>query len=360
MTRAPTSCLLALGALLVPRPARAQCPVVGDAVVGEVRVPGADGPFALRERARVVLRGAAARVEGLSPIAFTGAADVAAVRLFVRTPHRLGGVVGLAAGLPFAASRAVGASVVGTVRSPDGLTVRGVSLPCAALTLDAPQGGLTEAPVPRHRANPRWIPHTTAREVMRCTERDGARGCATVNLGWCQPIGDASACGYHPRGAALTVFAAPSDGPGVPRVSVEATRDIVFEDEDRRGPWLLVRSRSYSGEVLVARGWVRAADVRWRQETPPHLLSPHGAVATAGWDVAGDVRRGYGEVAPGSAVLGRGGARWGTTAGPWCARLFQREGEATVSAPIPGAGPVMARLRAEDVRWVDRCADDAP
>jgi len=347
--------LLALSALILPRSARAQCPLVGDAVVGAVRVPGADGPFTLRERARVVLRGAVARVEGVAPIAFEGTAPAEAVTLFLRAPQRIGGVVGIGAGLPFVASRADGAWVIGTVRSSDGLTVGGVSVPCAALTLDAPASAPAAAPVPVHRANPRWIPHTTAREVFRCTESAGGRGCATVNLGRCQPIGDGSECGYHPLGGAVTVFAAPSDGPGVPRVRVRATRDIVFADEDRRGPWLLVRSRSYSGEVLVVRGWVRAAEVRWRQETPPHLLTSPGGVATAGWGVAGDVRRGYGEITPGSAVMSRDGTRWGATAGPWCAQVFQWEGQATLAVPIPGAAPVMARVRPEDVRWVDRC-----
>jgi hypothetical protein len=161
-------------------------------------------------------------------------------------------------------------------------------------------------------------------------------------------------------GAAVTVFASPSDAPGVPRVSVRATRDIVFADEDRRGAWLLVRSRSYSGEVLVARGWVRAADVRWRQETPPHLTATRGSVGTAGIGVAADVRRGYGEITPGSAVRWSDGARWGTTAGPWCAEVFQRAGQATVAVPIPGAGLVMARVGAADVRWVDRCGPASP
>lgn len=361
MLRAPSLLLLAPCALvLLPRAARAQCPLAGDAAVRAVRVPGADAPFTLRERARVVLRGAVAHIEGVSPIAFRGTAAAGSVSLFLRAPQRLGGVVGIAAGLPFVASRAVGPSVLGTVETPDGLTVRGVSVPCAALTLDAPATAPTEAPVPRHRANPRWIPHTTAREVTRCTETRGGRGCMVVNLGWCQPVGDGSVCGYHPRGAALTLFAAPSDAPGVPRVSVRATRDIVFADEDRRGAWLLVRSRSYSGEVLVARGWVRAADVQWRQETPPHMLSSPGGVGTAGWGVAGDVRRGYGEITPGSAVLWRDGTRWGTTAGPWCSEVFQRAGQATVEVPIPGSGPVMARVRAEDLRWVDRCETAAP
>ncbi|TAK30366.1 MAG: hypothetical protein EPO40_08235 [Myxococcaceae bacterium] len=347
--------LVALAALILPRPARAQCTLVGDAVVGAVRVPGAEGPFTLRERARVVLRGAEARVEGVAPIAFEGTAPAGAVTLFLRAPQRIGGVVGIGAGLPFVASRADGPWVIGTVRSPAGLTVGGVSVPCAALTLEAPAAAPEAAPVPEHRANPRWIPHTTAREVFRCTERGGARGCATVNLGRCQPIGDGSVCGYHPSGGALTVFAAPSDRPGVRRVRVRATRDIVFADEDRRGPWLLLRSRSYSGEVLVVRGWVRASEVRWRQETPPHLLSSPGGVTTAGWGVAGDVRRGYGEITPGSAVMSRDGTRWGATAGPWCAQVFQWEGQATLAVPIPGAAPAMARVRPEDVRWVDRC-----
>lgn len=347
--------LLALSALMLPRPARAQCPLVGDAVVGAVRVPGADGPFTLRERARVVLRGAVAQVEGVAPIAFEGTAPAEAVTLFLRAPQRIGGVVGVGAGLPFVASRADGPWVIGTVRSHDGITVGGVSVPCAALTLEAPSSAPSSAPVPEHRANPRWVPHTTAREVFRCTERGGLRGCTTVNLGWCQAVGDGSVCGYHPTGGAVTVFAAPSEAPGVRRVRVQATRDIVFADEDRRGPWLLVRSRSYSGEVLVVRGWVRASDVRWSQETPPHLLTSPVGVATAGWGVAGDVRRGYGEIAPGSAVMWRDGTRWGETAGPWCAQVFQWEGQATLGVPIPGAGPEMARLRAEDVRWVDRC-----
>jgi hypothetical protein len=346
--------------MLLPQIAWAQCPLVGDAAVRAVRVHGADAPFTLRERARVVLRGPVAQVEGVAPIAFSGTAAAGSVSLFLRTPQRIGGVVGIAAGLPFVASRAVGASVLGTVETPDGLSVRGVSVPCAALTLDAPASAPTAAPVPPHRANPRWISHTTAHEVFRCTETRGGRGCMTVNLGRCRPIGDGSECGYHPRGVAVTLFAAPSDAPGVPRVSVRATRDIVFADEDRRGAWLLLRSRSYSGEVLVARGWVRAADVQWRQETPPHMLSSHGGVATAGWGVAGDVRRGHGEITPGSAVLWSDGTRWGTTAGPWCAQVFQRAGQATVEAPIPGAGPVMARVRAEDVRWVDRCETVAP
>jgi hypothetical protein len=351
--------LLALSALSLPKAASAQCPLVGDAVVSEVRVPGADAPFALRERARVVLSGARARVEGTAPIAFAGDADVGAVTLFLRTPQRLGGVVGIAAGLPFVASRSVGARVVGSVRTHDGLAVLGVSVPCEALTLDAPSSAPGEAPVPTHRANPRWIPHTTAREEFRCTEERGGRSCSTVNLGWCQPIGDGSECGYHPVGGAVTLFAAPSDGAAVPRVRVQATSDIVFVDEDRRGPWLLVRSRSYSGEVLVARGWVRAAEVRWRQETPPHLLTNPGGVRTAGWGVRGEERRGYGEVTPGSAVLWRDGARWGTTAGPWCSQVFQWAGQATLGVPIPGAGPVMARVRSEDVRWVDRCEAEA-
>lgn len=351
-------CLPALSALGLARPARAQCPLVGDAVVNEVRVPGAEGAFTLRERTRVELRGAVARVAGVAPIAFEGTAPAGAVALHLRTPQRIGGVVGVGAGLPFVASRSDGDRVVGTIRSHDGLTVVGVSVPCGALTLDAPGSAPTEAPVPEHRANPRWIPHTTAREVFRCTEGVGGRGCTTVNLGRCQPIGDGSVCGYHPTGEALTVYASPSDGPGVPSVRVRATRDIVFADEDRRGAWLLVRSRSYSGEVLVVRGWVRASELRWRQETPPHLLSSAGGVVTSGWGVAGDVRRGYGEIAPGSAVMWRDGTRWGSTAGRWCSRVFQWEGQPTVGAPIPGAGPVMARLRPEDVRWVDRCEAD--
>ena len=356
MLHARSLSLLALGALSLPRAARAQCPLVGDAVLGAVRVPGADGPFALRERARVALRGAAARVEGIAPIAFVGTAPVAAVTLFLRTPQRIGGVLGIGGGLPFVAARALGTAVIGTVRTPDGLTVRGVSVPCRALTLEAPGSAPTAAPVPRHRANPRWIPHTTVREVFRCTEGPSGRGCTTVNLGWCQPVGDGSECGYHPPGGAVTVFAAPSDGVGVRRVRVRATRDIVFVDEDRRGPWLLVRSRSYSGEVLVVRGWVRAADVRWRQETPPHRLTTPGSVGTAGWGVGGHGRRGYGEIAAGSGVLASDGTRWGTTVGPWCSPAYQREGQATVAVPIPGAAPMMARVRAADLRWVERCA----
>ena len=359
MLHARPLCLLALLPMGLPRAASAQCPLVGQAVVSAVRVPGADGPFALRERARVVLRGASARIEGVAPIAFTGEADAGAVTLFLRTPQRIGGVVGIAARLPFVATRALGDRVVGSVRTHDGLSVLGVSVPCESLTLDAPSTPPGEAPVPAHRANPRWIPHTTAREEYRCTEGRGGRACAPVNLGWCQPIGDASECGYHPVGGAVTVFASPSDGPNVPRVSVRATRDIAFADEDRRGPWLLLRSRSYSDEVLVARGWVRASEVRWSQETPPHLVSATGGVRTSGWGVSGDVRRGYGEITPGSAVLWRDGAPWGTTAGPWCAQVFEWAGQGTLGVPIPGAGPVMARVRAEDVRWVDRCEAEA-
>ena len=113
-------------------------------------MPGADGPFALRERARVELRGARASVEGIAPIAFTGDAPAEGVTLFLREPQRIGGVVGIGAGLPFVASRAMGDRVLGSVRTHDGLTVLGVSVPCRALTLDAPSSALETRPESEH------------------------------------------------------------------------------------------------------------------------------------------------------------------------------------------------------------------
>ncbi len=126
-------CGLALLSLLFAPSAAAQCTIEGDARIDDVTPRGTDLHFGVEEHARVTLDGVRARVEGLRPIAFVGAAASRDVALFLAADRTVQGVISVRAGTPLRVRRVDGARAAGFVDA--GLVRLPISVPCGALSL---------------------------------------------------------------------------------------------------------------------------------------------------------------------------------------------------------------------------------
>lgn len=346
-----------------PRVAWAECALEGVTAVRDVRPDGSDSRVSLRQRMRVVLRGAEARVEGVSPLAFRGTAASADVELFLGAPRVLHGVVGVPRGTPVTVQRVIGDVAVVRVREDGGydgsVSVEGLRVACSDLTTEGGDRGV--APTPEQRPREGWIPSTTAHFVQRCTTRRNGLGlCVSVHTNRCAPVGDGSVCGYRARPAGLTLFAAPSERARSARV--EASRELVLADEDARAGWLLLRARMSSGSTLEVRGWVRRSEVVWRQEAPRMQLGRIGTIEGRPVRGSGPPRVGWVQVRAGSELSDRGAHRWARTVGAYCAEAVQEAPGADVWAQLPGAlaasGTEISEglVAQERVQWVPSCA----
>jgi hypothetical protein len=341
--------------------AHAQCVFEG---VATARI---DGPptavaTAITEAMRVTLSGARATIEGRAPLAFRTVVAASDVELFVADPGVRTTLVGAARGVRARVESVSRDVALVTLSAEDSLEVRGVRLPCAALTTERPTESLRAAAAPAYSANRRWRSSADAHREWRCTERRGARSCGEVTVpGRCRAIGDGSVCGYHPRRRTLRLFAAPSAASE--SVEVFATADVSFADDDGRPGWLRVISRVPSRGAVVVRGWARAADVRWTQEVPPYARSMGiGAVGVAGRVVARSTRLGFVTLERDAEVHDERSSPWARVAESWCTRGEQPQGSARVWVHLPGQRHATpgASVAAEHVRWVDACPAQSP
>ncbi len=341
--------------------AHAQCVFEG---VATARIEGSPAAVAtsITEAMRVTLSGARATIEGRTPLAFRTVVAASDVELFVADPGVRTTLVGAARGVRARVESVSRDVALVTLSAEDSLEVRGVRLPCTALTTERPTESLRAAAVPAYSANRRWRSSADAHREWRCTERRGARGCGEVTIpGRCRAIGDGSVCGYHPRRRTLRLFAAASAASE--SVEAFATADVSFADDDGRPGWLRVISRVPSRGAVVVRGWVRAADVRWTQEVPPYARSTGiGAVGVAGRLVARSTRYGFVTVERETEVHDERSSPWARVTESWCTRGEQPQGSSRVFVDLPGqrhAEP-RASIPSERVRWVDACPAQTP
>lgn len=341
--------------------AHAQCAFEG---VTTARIEGSPTAVAttITEAMRVTVSGSHATIEGRTPLAFRTVVAARDVELFVADVGVSTALVGAARGVRARVESVSRDVATVALSAEDSLEVRGVRLPCAALTTERPTESLRAAAVPAYTNNSRWRSSADSRREWRCTGHRGARGCAEVAVpGRCRAIGDGSVCGYHPRRRALRLFAAPSASSE--SVEAVATADVSFVDDDGRPGWLRVISRGPTRGAVVVRGWVRVADVRWTQEVPPFARSVGiGAVGVAGRWVARSTRYGFVTVERDAEVHDERSRPWARVADSWCTRGEQPQGSARVLVDLPGqrhAEP-RASVASERVRWVDACPAQTP
>ncbi|MEZ4389861.1 MAG: hypothetical protein R3A48_02100 [Polyangiales bacterium] len=346
------ACALSLS--LAPVLASAQCVLEGVTRVDSLRVEGS--PMPLEQRMRVTLAGAVARVEGLAPLVFRAALPLSSVRLYLGPEGLANRVMAASPGLRVEAREAHGAEVTATLVQDDALSVRGLRLPCAALSTT--QSRLQRVSAPSQPARARWASRSVVRREMHCTPRGGGRDCAerVSPTSRCRPLGDASWCGYHPPRGSLRVFSEPNARSE--SVEVEVTRDVAFIDEDQRGPWLRVTSQGLGIGTFALRGWVRAREVRWSQEVPPGRVATGGGRVSRGRAVRRGARDGFVALRPGTPLLDDRGeviARTGEVA--FCTRGELREGDSQARVALPGADDVHegAQVAVESVQWVPVC-----
>lgn len=335
-------------AALAPSVSYAQCVVEGATPIGAAPV-GSSERVALTEAVRITLRGSAAAVEGLRPVAFRASVPVADVALYLRAPHATP-VVAASAGSQVEASSARGDVVVADLRAGSTLTVGGVSLRCAALTLRAPEGTVAAAPLAPFAEARGYRTESTAREHTVCRTVRGATSCEVVR-NRCNPVGDGSVCGYHPQHTSVRVYARPVAG--APSYVLTPLREVVLADEDARPGWLRVVTRTDDPLPVGVRGWVRASDVQWRQDAPsPRRDATVGAMGHA---VPAGTRRGFVMLAPDTALTDVHDARWGTVTTAWCTAAWQAPASPRVAVTLPGAHVPLAYVTADHARWVDAC-----
>lgn len=355
--RLPVALVAAL--LLAPSLGAAQCVLEGVTRVDWLR--GGEPPMPIEQRMRVTLAGATASLEGTAPLAFHAAVPAERVRLYLGPPGLSNQVMAASQGVRVFVQSATRDGVTATLRADYALAVRGVRLPCRALsTTPSPSQPAT---APSHPVNRRWVSDSYVHREMRCTGRRGARGCAerVSPASRCRPVADASQCGYHPLRGSLRVFSAPSER----SASVEAvpTRDVVFVDEDGRRAWLRVRSHALTGGALALNGWVRRGDVRWSQEVPPGIRRAGGVGVTRGRVMARGMRRGYVTLRADTEVRdARGELIARTAVAAFCTEGEHWPGEARVRIALPGGGAAHERaLVAEDrVEWSAACPAVSP
>lgn len=321
--------------------------------VDSLRAEGS--PMALEQRMRVTLAGAVARVEGLAPLVFRVELPLSSVRLYLGPEGLANRVMAASPGLRVDVREARGAEVTATLVQDAALSVRGLRLPCAALSTS--QSRLQRVSPPTHAARARWASRSVVRREMHCTQRGGGRGCAerVSPSSRCRPVGDASWCGYHPPSGRLRVFSEPSVRSE--SVEVEVTRDVAFIDEDGRGAWLRVTSAGLGIGTLAMRGWVRARDVRWSQEVPPGRVAS-GVGVTRGRVVWRGAREGFVTLPPGTPLLDERGEELARTGSePFCTRGAAREGDSRGRIALPGASEVHEGAWVESARlqWVPSC-----
>lgn len=346
--------LVALGSLR----ADAQCVIEGVTHLASLR-PADAAPLPITQTMRLTLSGPRATIEGLRPLSFRTGFAAESVDLFVGGSGFVSGVLSAAAGVRVRVLSTAGSDVIAELHDSDGLVARELRLPCQLLrTTPGPVG--TSASPPKFAANPGWVSHSVAQREMRCTrDRGGGMGCApTVLPGRCQPVGDASACGYHPLRAWLRLHERPAIAS--PSVLVKASRDVAFIDEDGRPGWIRVVSRGIWWNRLVVGGWVRLRDVRWSQEVPPSLLS----IGLGTMGIIGGRSRGRGTrvgsvtLAPDTPIVdaaGRELARVAET--PFCTAAELPANASQVLIALPGSGMATepARVAADQVHWVTSC-----
>ncbi len=341
---------------LSARVASAQCSVSGTTAITHLRA-GPPEPLSLEQSMVSTFEATVANVEGLAPLAFRGRAPARSVRVFLREATVLDGMVGVARGVAVEVERGERGAVVATLRDGHGLVVRSVRVPCGLLeTVSRAQ--LEAAPRPAYPEDRRWRSDATAREEYRCTSAGrGQQSCVTVR-GRCAAVGDGSVCGYHPIADSLVVHRRP-DARSASVIVSATNRDISFADDSGARGWLRVVSRGYDGrDAMVVRGWVRRADVRWAQETPPSAAGIGlGVAGTMGSIAASGARVGLVSLAVATPVLDRAGVAWASTMAPLCVRAEQRTPGANVRVFLPTALTIQSdtNVAHDTASWVDRC-----
>jgi hypothetical protein len=340
--------------VLVARPAASQCVLEGSPTL-TVTPDGASAPVVISEPLRATLRGASAVIEGTDPIAFRATLPASGLALYLARPVTTP-MLGAAAGVQVAAQNASSSRVVVDLRAGERLGVRGVAVPCGALTLRVPAAQPAEAPLAPFVEHAGWMTHATARERTDCRRTVGGMlVCAQVR-NRCAPVGDGSVCGYHPVAATLRVFASPSTRAA--SLTLTASRDVTLADEHGRGAWLLVRTRTDDPSPLALRGWVRASEVRWSQEVPPSSRLGLGTLGSIGRAQPAVGRRGFVVVEAGAPLEDPHATRWGTVVRAWCTAAEQAPDSSRVRVTLPGASESAAFVAGERVRWVDACEDE--
>ncbi len=336
------------------RSAAAQCVLEGSSTLTLTPV-GATSPVTITEPLRATLRGASATIEGADPIAFRATLPAHDLALYLARPVTTP-TLGASAGVQAIAQEADASRVVVDLRAGEWLGVRGVPLPCGALTLRAPTTPPAEAPLAAFSVRPGWITHTTAYERTECHRSTGGLLVCSQMRNRCVPVGDGSVCGHHPLASTLRVFAAPVARAA--SLTLTASRDVILADEDGRPGWLRVRTRTDDPLPLAVRGWVRVSDVRWSQEVPPSARLGLGTLGTIGHAQTAAGRRGFVLVEAGASLEDALAVRWGTVVRAWCTAGEQAPDSSRVRVALPGASEPTAFVAAERVRWVDACEPD--
>lgn len=365
--------------LLTTRSAHAQCTVEGTIELRSMRGRSL-APVPITQAMRVTFRGRAATVEGTAPLAFRSVISSQDARVFIGERGFTSGLISVSSGAQVHVIDTRGTDVIATVQSTDELVARAVLIPCAALS--ATRANTGRASAPEYPASRRWtsdsivnaqprctargceglvVPTPTVRGPFQCTGRAGSVRCRpSPHAGRCQPIGDGSWCGYHPVRTALRIYRAASTRSA--SVEVVATRDVTFVDDDGRPGWLRVQSSDMSGNALVVRGWVRAADVRWSQEVAPSVRSAGlGTIGVlSGRAHAIGTRVGFVLLDRETSIEDASGAtiaRVADAVAGWCTHAEHPANAAHVRLALPGRSSPSedARVAAREARWVQAC-----
>lgn len=329
----------------------------------------------------VTLRPAGADVSAIRPLEFQATTALADVALAIHDATIVHGVLGIAAGVGFVATSVDGDEVVGTIDNNEGLIARGVRVPCASLALRRGAGTTSvgsrepdngrHAPVPTYNANRRWISSTRQqlRTVCHTSPRGHWRECHEEPINRCSAIGDGSECGYHPSASThlVRVFAAPNAAS--PSAEIQLHNDVVLQDQDGRRGWLLVQTLSPQNKAVIVRGWVRRADVVWRQEVPEWLRTMGvGNIGTIGIGrpTVRGARQGYVRINVSTNVVNQARVVWARAVQSYCSEAMQAPNTEWVQIDLPGRlltsqDPNAHRTRSQGfvianaVEWVENC-----
>lgn len=342
-----------LGVMLAATPSAAQCVLEGTA---HADLRGSSGAAVYASQPlRVTLSGATATLEGQGPLVFRREVPATRVRLSLAEAFTSEALFGAAAGVRVEVSEVRGVVVLATLDA-GAMTLQGASLPCRALGLGHTHTSTATAPV--MAPNPRWRSRSVLRYAAVCRQWPGGASCAQQLEpgGRCRPRRDGSQCGYHPVGARLRVYAAPREDSDF--VTLTATRDVVFTDDDGRPGWIRLQSRGPAASGLAVHAWARARDVRWAQEVPPSSREPQRVRSMPGRRVVLSSRRGLAMIPPGAVVRDGTGAELARVgAAPFCTRAELPRGAAHALIALPGMSEVDdgARVDAAGLTWVDAC-----
>lgn len=342
--------------LLTARSALAQCSVEGTIELTSMRAPSL-AAARITQAMRVTFRGREALVEGTAPLAFQSVISSQNARVFIGDGGFTSGLLSVSRGAEVRVIDTRGTDVVATIQVSDELVARAVRLPCAALS--ATPASAQRASAPEYPASRRRTSDSIFTMQPRCTWRAGSARCApSPHAGRCQPIGDASWCGYHPVRTALRIYRAASTRSE--SIEVVATRDVLFVDDDRRPGWLRVQSSAMSGDAFVVRGWVRAADVRWSQEVAPSIgtagLGTIGVLAARARAIG--TRVGFVLLARETPIEDASGATVARVANAeWCTHAEHPANATHVRIALPGSSSPSedARVAVREARWVQAC-----